>query len=87
MHKYVCEKIDELELSKSLKKISLEEFREEDFNDIEEAIKNNSRFEVSTEEPIPERKDKKFRIEMIILVVVALIGALATIIAAIISKL
>lgn len=87
LHKYVCEKIDELELSKSLKKISLEEFREEDFDHIEEAVKNNSRFDANTEESIPERKDKKFRIEMIILVVVALIGALATIIAAIISKL
>ncbi len=87
LHKYVCERIDELELSKSLKKISLEEFRDQDFDHIEEAVKNNSRFDANTEEPVPESKDKQFRIEMIILVVLALIGALATIIAAIIEKL
>ena len=87
LYGYVCEKIDELKLSRSLKKISIEEFREENFDDIEEAINNNSRFDVSEEKALPQGKDKKFKIEMIILIIVALIGALATIVAAIISKL
>ncbi|MBQ8203415.1 MAG: hypothetical protein IJZ75_03960 [Clostridia bacterium] len=87
LHGYVSKKINELKLSGSLKKISIEEFREENFDDIEEAINNNSRFDASEEKVLPQVKDKKFKIEMIIVIVVALIGALATIVAAIISKL
>lgn len=87
LYDYISVKIDELKLSRSLKKISIKEFREENFNDIEEAINNNSQFDASEEKVPPQDKDKKFKIEMIIVIIVALIGALATIVAAIISKL
>ncbi len=87
LYNYVAEIIDTLGFSKSLKKISLEEFREKDFDNIEESIKNASKFDISDETPNPARKDKEFRTEMIVLIIVALIGALATIIAAIISNL
>lgn len=86
LHKYMTEIIETLELSKSLKKISLENYREKDFEDIEIAIKNNVKFDTSNDSSQSKGKNKEFRIEMIVLIIVALIGAVATIIAAIISR-
>ncbi len=85
LNEYLMKIIDSLELSNSLKDISLENYREKDFVDIETAIKNNVKFDADNESSQPKTKNKDFNIEMIVKIIVALIGALAVIIAAIIS--
>lgn len=84
---YVSEKIDELQLAKSLKKISLEEFRERDFGNIEEAIKNNSNFDIENNSEYPTTQSDKTNKWFNWPITIAIVGALAAIIAAIITAL
>ena len=86
LYEYICSIIDTLNLPESLKKISLEECKETEFDRIEEAVKNNPSFDVDESVSRPNKRQNKTRIEVIVAIIVALIAAAATIIAAIISK-
>lgn len=87
LYGYVCKKIDELKLSKSLKKISLEEFRESDFDNIEESIKNDSNFDIENDLEYSIAKNDKSNKWYNWPITIAIVGALAAIIAAIITTL
>lgn len=83
---YIIERIDSLKLSNSLKSISIDEYREKDFERIEDAVINSPLFD--GDEPLRERawRHRETRGEMVLTIILTLITVAATIIAAIISK-
>ena len=83
---YIIGRIDSLNLSNSLKNISIDEYREKDFERIEEAVIINPLFD--GDEPLRERTrpHRETRGEMVLTIILTLITVAATIIAAIISK-
>lgn len=82
LYGFITEIITSLNLSEIPKKISLDTYREEDFVKIEEAIKNNATFDA--EEPVSQQNNASNG--TVIAIIAALITAVATIIAAFISK-
>ncbi len=86
LYKHIKNAIQALQLPNTLEDISLHKYVEENFKDIDHSVAYNCAFDEENKTENTSNEKKKFRIEMVVTIIVAIIGAVGVIVAAIISK-